>query len=184
MSCQREPARSLLVALLLLLGCSYGARAELWAEKTPADLGLSAEEEKHTLALSHFAWGLYLFLGGEDDFEDVATEYLEALRYSPDSEFIFQHLVSPYFVGRKFDKVVEHVAPLAEANPEQVHIQLVLAEALQAQGKYAEAVEVLNRALEAGDWREPVLLRELFVCLWAEKRYDEVRRILRKARLK
>lgn len=167
--------------LVVLSICGSNVRGELAETAAPDDLVLTDAQLQQSRALSHFAWGLLMQLDGKVDFDAVAEEYLAALRYEPDSTLVLEHLISPYFVARKFDKIVEVLGPFAEAHPEQSQVQLVLADALQAQSRNDEAAEVLTRALDGCDWREPILLRELFVSLWREKRYTDVRHVLAKA---
>jgi len=121
---------------------------------------------------------------GRRPFKDAARYYLRALELEPDNRVILDHLVTPWLVHKEYEALVSALSAVATSHPEVLRLQLVYAEALRATSRTEEAITHLASVLEATDWEEPVVLRELFVCLWQEKRYDAIKRLLKRARRK
>ncbi len=150
--------------------------------QAPADLLLTDSERNAADALGHFAWGLFLQLRGTDKPDTFLEHYRQALILTPDSDVVLKYLVTPWLFERNFDKIIEALGPIAEAHPEVARVQLVLTQALLARDKVDESIKILERAIERGDWGEPLLVRELSVCYWKAKRYGDVKRLLKRAR--
>ena len=132
--------------------CGSAAKSE-----TPPDLLLGAAEIARSAALSNFAWGLLLQLeAGDQNSTDFLAYYEKALRLAPESRVVLEHLVTPWLVERRVDKIVEVLAPVADAHPEQPHLLLVLVQALVAQGKSDEAIMRLQRVLHDVSPAEPL----------------------------
>ncbi|OGV69081.1 MAG: hypothetical protein A3K19_16750 [Lentisphaerae bacterium RIFOXYB12_FULL_65_16] len=174
-----------LIALLLccgLLRCVAAEGEPPRRPETPADLQLTPEEAARSDALSNFAWGVYRQLEGPQEAAAFLKYYEEALRLAPDSDLALEHLVAPLMVERKFDEIVRILTPIADANPSCISIQILLAEALGAQDKPAEARSRLERLMRGQKTWEPALFRELYVAYWREKRDDDVMALLRRTR--
>jgi len=165
-------------------GFCFGNDSSATSETPPlaADLQLDQADLHGAEALRQFAWGVYLQLASRGGFDEAAARYAEAVRLQPGSTVAFEHLVTPYLMQKRYDKVVELLAPLARENPAIPHLNIVYAEALQALQRDDEARVHLRRTLEAGDWSEPAVLRELFVALWRGKRYADAETLLNRAR--
>ncbi len=153
-------------------------------QASPGDLQLSAAEVAQSEALSHFAWGFFLQMDGRGDATDFQKQYLDALRQAPDSGIILEQLVTPWVVERNFAKIVETITPIAQENPGNPQLQVVLTQALLAQNKTSDAIAHLEEALRKGKSFDPMLFRELFTCYWREKRYDDAKGLLRRSRKK
>jgi tetratricopeptide (TPR) repeat protein len=148
----------------------------------PDDLRLTAAEARAAAALRQFACGVYLQMSSPARFDEAAACYQEALRLQPESILALQLLVTPYLVQQRFDKVAELLAPLVRDNPAAPHLNIIYAEALQKLQREAEATAHLRRTLVAGGWREPLVLRELFLALWRAQQYADCERLLSQAR--
>ena len=148
----------------------------------PADLRLTPAEQQGATALQQFAWGVYLQMSARGGFDEAAARYQEAVRLQPEAVLPFQLLVTPYLVQQRYDKVAEVLAPLVRDNPAIPHLNIVYAEALQKLQREDEALAHLRRTLIAGDWREPAVLRELFVALYRAQQFADCERLLSRAR--
>jgi tetratricopeptide (TPR) repeat protein len=172
----------LLVVGFLTWGVPRVGAAETAPDDIPADLKLSARDMRASEALSNFAWGLLLQYQGRRPFKDISPYYLRALARAPENRELFELLITPWLMHRDYDALIAGLGPIARANPDVIHLQLIYVEALKARGENADAAEHLQAVLTKTRWEEPKLLRELFICLWREKRYDEIKAVLQKAR--
>jgi len=148
----------------------------------PADLQLAGRDLAQAESLAQFAWGVYLQLNGREDFEAAAERYREALRLQPEAVVPLRHLIAPYVMQKRYDRVVELLAPIVRDHPAVPHLNLAYAEALQELQRDSEALEHLRQTLDQCDWREPAVLRALFLALWREGRYEDCDRLLQRAR--
>ena len=150
-------------------------------QETPPDLLLTPREAVRSDAMSHFAWGFLLQLQGRDA-EECRKHYLNALRLAPDSAAILEHSVMHRLLERDFDNLIADLSPIAAEHPEIAQLHLVLSRTLNAQGKTEESIELLEKAFARSGWGELQLFRELFAAHWREKRYDDIRELLRNVR--
>jgi tetratricopeptide (TPR) repeat protein len=127
---------------------------------------------------------LFLQYQGERPFTDVAPYYLRALQLAPESRTVFDHLVTPWLMHKEYGEIIAKIGPVAVANPQITRLQLVYVDALKATKDTERAISHLRNVLERTDWADPVVLRELSVCLWREQKHDDVRALLREARRK
>lgn len=176
--------RQLVGAVCVAAGVTLFADTAPGPEPITSDLRLSPDEMAQSLALSHFAWGFLLQLEGTDRETQASEHLLAALTQFPHSPFILRHLVTPWLRERAFERIVTDLTPVAAAHPDAVELQLVLSQALIGLGKPAAAGLGLQGAVEATEWRDPLLVRELFLCYWQAQDYDAARRLLRRARAK
>lgn len=176
----RVVATALGIWVGLLPGFAFDADSP--ASPAPPDLRLDAHDLQAAEALRQFAWGVYTQMTSTGGFDEAAEHYLNAVRLDPNSRVAFEHLVTPYLMQKRYDKLVALLAPLVGENPAVPHLNILYAEALQFQQRGAEAIEHLRRTLAVGEWSEPAVLRELFVALWREKRYDDAEAVLSRAR--
>jgi tetratricopeptide (TPR) repeat protein len=148
----------------------------------PEDLGLSKRDLMQAEALARFAWGLHLQMGSRDGFEAAAEHYREAVRLQPEATLPLRHLIAPYAMQKRYDLLVAQLAPIVRDHPSLPHLNLAYAEALHADQREAEALEHLQRTLAACNWREPAVLRALFLSLWRDGRFADCDRLLQRAR--
>jgi len=179
------PVRTHVVLCVALGLCGLSAlnghcREEI-VPPTPADLLLTPDEVAASEALSNFAWGLFLQMDGKTKPDRFLQHYRDALQRAPDSELILKHLVTPWLLERDFAKIAESVGPIAADHPQIARLQLVTTQALLAQDRVDEAITLLEQAIEHEGWSDSRLVRELFIAYWREKRYDDVRGLLRRA---
>ena len=176
------------VALCTLVVCLgrglWAARPESMPESAPLpqDLRLDNREVEHVEALSHFAWGLFLQMQSEAGFEAAAEQYVLSLRHAPDSAVVLDYLVTPYRMQKQHKLLLEKLMPLVREHPASPRLAIMTSEVLNALGRRGEAIKLLHECLEAGNWQEPTVLRELFVLLWGEKRYADIEKLLAEAR--
>jgi tetratricopeptide (TPR) repeat protein len=181
MSSRPHIARLFLAALAVWLGGIPGFCLAAGVAPVPGDLRLTEAETQAAAALQNFAWGVYLQTSATGGFDEAAARYKDALRLQPGAILPLQLLITPYLMQERYDKVVEALAPLTLDNPAVPDLNITYAEALQRLDREAEATAHLQRTLEAGDWREPAVLRELFLALWRARKYDDCARLLRRA---
>ncbi|NOY80910.1 MAG: tetratricopeptide repeat protein [Kiritimatiellaeota bacterium] len=152
------------------------------AAPAPPDLFLTPHGEATAQALAHFAYGFLLEMEGKAGSDEASRHYLAALKLRPNASPILERLIGPWLVRREFKRITDVLGPLAAAHPEASNLQLVVSEALAAQKKIPESVALLEKALAARDWAEPVLFRQLFVYYWQQKQFAKIERLIARAR--
>lgn len=175
---------AVLAGLLSPSASAVTSYSDPFYESEPAapDLLLSPRSTADADALAHFACGYLLELEGKGGSEEAAAQYLSALRLRPDSPAILERLIGPWLVQHDFERITKTLGPLGAAHPEAPHLQLVISEALAAQKKADQAVAVLEKALDARHWSEPLLFRQLFVQYWQQKKFPEIEALIARAR--
>lgn len=145
-------------------------------------LELSAQEEAHSLALSHFAVGLLHHFAHDPDSPRLAEQHLrEALHLAPRSPLVAETLIFPLLMQRDFAGVVEILRPVLETHPGEPHLVMLTAEALQLAEQDAAAIACLEQGLADGKWSSGAIFRQLFTLLWQKDRREEAERLLRQA---
>jgi len=186
MSFLRACVTTVMVAFAVL--CTVSARASSFTDpfyrSAPAapDLFLSPQSTADADALAHFACGYLLDLEGKGGSGQASAQYLSALRLCPDSSAILERLIGPWLIQREYEKITRVLGPLGETHPEAVNLQLVISEALAAQKKVPQAVALIEKALDARDWGEPLLFRQLFVYYWQQKEFPKIEELIARAR--
>jgi tetratricopeptide (TPR) repeat protein len=147
----------------------------------PADLGLTVQEERQAQALAHFAAGLLLEFENDGP-NDIAGMHLRrAMQLAPTSALAVESAVYSEFLARDYTKVVEILRPVLAEHPDEPHLVLTMAEALDAGGQTDAAVACLRGGFEAGNRSSGRILRRLSSILWRERRQDELKKLLRQA---
>jgi tetratricopeptide (TPR) repeat protein len=182
MPCRQDNALAVRVALWVCAVALSGVCLGEVPPSLPADLRLSQGDAAHAEALAQFAWGVYLQTSSRDGFEEAIGHYAEAVRLEPAAAVPLRHLIAPYLIQKRYDRITALLAPVVRENPAIPHLNIAYAEALQEQQRDTEALDHLRQTLDACGWREPAVLRSLFLALWRDRQYEDCDRLLQRAR--
>ncbi|MCF7853461.1 MAG: tetratricopeptide repeat protein [Candidatus Pacebacteria bacterium] len=159
-----------------------GTGAQNNESRVPADLTLNEHEIDKSEALGYAARGFFLRLQKDRDPDEAQEYFLKALRSYPESKTILQYLAAPWTLRQNYQAIIQNLMPIAEENPDIVHLQLFLSATLQAAERTKDAIAMLEKTYYAAKVHDPDILRELIALYWATDQTHKAEHMLNKAR--
>lgn len=113
----------------------------------PADI-LTPEENKEADGWSEYAQGIALKYEKLPEDKDALAHLASALTIMPDSQAVAEELLNKLISEKKYDKAIEYLQPVIEANPDVVSCNLFYATLLLKQGKTEECQTHLEKCFQ------------------------------------
>ncbi len=145
---------------------------------------LTPSEYDHVDALAHFSWGSYLALAKIVDNNDVATEYIKAIKSDPNSDFLIRELLYLWADNGIFhqnEHILKHLSEIARKNPKSVNLNLLVSSAYNYRKEYDLAEKYLNEVFKEVKWSEPLVIKELSYCYLQSNQFKKLHKLLRTA---
>ncbi len=108
-------------------------------------------------------------------------EYREVLRLDPENREALESFVEPFLRPGQEARLIHELQRLSEIHPASREIHLLLADCEARANRKPDAVLLLQNALRASGWKDPVLLVRLTDMLCDAEQYDAAGQVLDRA---